>query len=207
MQPGYTSPIPKRYQWRAWAADPEGMTGEELLAFTDDDLFPALKNLRMTGPHSHRRRVVRAVFEDAHNYMKSGQLMLPAPRARPRESLRVHGRGRKSTVAAEAAPDSRPPTRLPRPRAALSNHRARWCGSRTGDGRDRESPREARPARSKRARFPESGTRSSRVSHRRRHATGFGSVAISTAVFRTLVATTPQRLVDFFLEHYCCFLH
>ena len=38
-------------------------------------------------------------------------------------------------------------------------------------------------------------------SHRRRHATGFGSVAISTAVFRTLVATTPQRLVDFFLEH------
>ena len=38
-------------------------------------------------------------------------------------------------------------------------------------------------------------------SHRRRHATGFGSVAIPTAVFRTLVATTPQRLVDFFLEH------
>ena len=38
-------------------------------------------------------------------------------------------------------------------------------------------------------------------SHRRRHATGFGSVAISTAAFRTLVATTPQRLVDFFLEH------
>ena len=38
-------------------------------------------------------------------------------------------------------------------------------------------------------------------SHRRRHATGFGSVAIPTAVFRTLVATTPQRLVYFFLEH------
>ena len=75
MQPGYVSPIPKRYQWRAWAADPEGITGEELLAFIDDDLFPALKNLRMTGPHGNRRRVVRAVFEDAHNYMKSGQLM------------------------------------------------------------------------------------------------------------------------------------
>ena len=75
MQTGYVSPIPKRYQWRAWAADPEGITGEELLAFIDDDLFPALKNLRMTGPHGNRRRVVRAVFEDAHNYMKSGQLM------------------------------------------------------------------------------------------------------------------------------------
>ena len=75
MQTGYVSPIPKRYQWRAWAADPEGITGEELLAFIDDDLFPALNNLRMTGPHGNRRRVVRAVFEDAHNYMKSGQLM------------------------------------------------------------------------------------------------------------------------------------
>ena len=73
MRPGYAPPIPKRYQWRAWAADPEGITGEELLAFIDDDLFPALKNLRMTGPHGNRRRVVRAVFEDAHNYMKSGQ--------------------------------------------------------------------------------------------------------------------------------------
>jgi hypothetical protein len=27
------SPIPKRYQWRAWAEDPEGITGEELMAF------------------------------------------------------------------------------------------------------------------------------------------------------------------------------
>jgi hypothetical protein len=26
----YRSPIPKKYQWRAWAADPEGITGEEL---------------------------------------------------------------------------------------------------------------------------------------------------------------------------------
>ena len=54
---------------------PEGITGEELLAFIDADLFPALKNLRMTGPHGDRRRVVRGVFEDAHNYMKSGQLI------------------------------------------------------------------------------------------------------------------------------------
>ena len=75
MRPGYASPIPKRYQWRAWAADPEGITGEELLVFIDVDLFPALKNLRMTGPHGDRRRVVRGVFEDAHNYMKSGQLI------------------------------------------------------------------------------------------------------------------------------------
>ena len=75
LQPGYTSPIPERFQWRAWAADPEGRTGDSLLAFIDKDLFPALKNLQATGQPDNRGRVVRDVFEDAYNYMKSGQLM------------------------------------------------------------------------------------------------------------------------------------
>ena len=75
MRADYASPIPQQFQWRAWAADPEGITGEGLLTFADDDLFPALKSLRMTGLPGDRRRVVRDVFEDAHNYMKSGQLM------------------------------------------------------------------------------------------------------------------------------------
>ena len=75
MQSGYKSPIPKRFQWRAWAADPEGITGDALLAFINNDLFPALKNLRTTGQPGDRGRVVRDVFEDAFNYMKSGQLM------------------------------------------------------------------------------------------------------------------------------------
>src|SRR5207248_10351061 len=42
---GYCSPLPSRFQWRVWAADPEGITGEELLNFVNDELFPALKNL------------------------------------------------------------------------------------------------------------------------------------------------------------------
>ena len=75
MREGYASPIPEHYRWRAWAADPEGRTGDELLAFINNDLFPSLKNLPPTGPANERRRVVRDVFEDAHNYMKSGQLM------------------------------------------------------------------------------------------------------------------------------------
>ena len=69
-----TSPIPERFQWRTWAADPEDMTGEELLTFINADLFPALKNLQ-TDQAGARGRVVRDVFEDAYNYMKSGQLM------------------------------------------------------------------------------------------------------------------------------------
>lgn len=72
---GYRSPIPKKYQWRTWAADPEGITGEELLTFVNDELFPALKNLSVSNRPGDRRRVVRDVFEDAYNYMKSGQLM------------------------------------------------------------------------------------------------------------------------------------
>ena len=75
MQAGYRSPIPKRFRWRSWAADPEGITGEELHSFVDDELFPALKNLAATSKSGDRRRVVRDVFEDAYNYMKSGQLM------------------------------------------------------------------------------------------------------------------------------------
>src|SRR5580698_9554129 len=57
---GYRSPIPKSFQWRKWAADPEGLTG---------------KGLKPTGKPGDRRRVVRDVFEDAYNYMKSGHLI------------------------------------------------------------------------------------------------------------------------------------
>ena len=71
----YSSPIPERFRWSAWAADAEGITGEELLTFINGDLFPALKSLPPTGAAADRRRVVRDVFEDAYNYMKSGQLM------------------------------------------------------------------------------------------------------------------------------------
>ena len=69
----YLSPISSRLQWRAWAADPEGVTGDALLNFVNGDLFPSLKALTILG--SPRARVVHDVFEDAYNYMKSGQLM------------------------------------------------------------------------------------------------------------------------------------
>jgi type I restriction enzyme M protein len=75
MQDEYRSPIPRKYQWRSWAADPEGITGEELLNFVNTELFPKLKDLSVAGEKADRRRVVRDVFEDAYNYMKSGQLM------------------------------------------------------------------------------------------------------------------------------------
>src|SRR5665213_2664065 len=62
-KPGYVSPIPEPLRWRAWAADPEGVTGEALLAFVNDRLFPQLKSLPLAGKGGERRRVVRDVFE------------------------------------------------------------------------------------------------------------------------------------------------
>ena len=73
LKDGYRSPVPERLQWRNWAADPEGITGDELLAFVNGDLFPALKGL--PSGSGARANVVRSVFEDAYNYMKSGQLV------------------------------------------------------------------------------------------------------------------------------------
>ena len=70
----YQSPIPEELRWRNWAADPEGMTGDELKQFIDNQLFPQLQNLEAVG-EDQRAFVIRNVFEDAYNYMKSGQLL------------------------------------------------------------------------------------------------------------------------------------
>src|SRR3989442_15366744 len=59
MQDGYRSPIPKTLQWRAWAANPEGITGDQLLSFINDELFPGLKELPTSGKAGDRRRVVK----------------------------------------------------------------------------------------------------------------------------------------------------
>ena len=71
----YRSPIPKKLQWRNWAANPEGITGDALIAFINTELFPALKELPVSSKAGDRRKVVKDVFEDAYNYMKSGHLI------------------------------------------------------------------------------------------------------------------------------------
>jgi type I restriction enzyme M protein len=75
-------------RWSAWATDPEGITGDGLLDFADKTLFPALKGMEV-GPKvdgdsakakaaqmlRSRRLLLRSVFEDAYQYMKSGTLL------------------------------------------------------------------------------------------------------------------------------------
>src|SRR5210317_2127396 len=43
IEDDYKSPLPKHIRWRAWAINPEGMTGDELLDFVNLQLFPTLK--------------------------------------------------------------------------------------------------------------------------------------------------------------------
>lgn len=74
LQDNYQSPLPEPYRWRNWAADAEGMTGDALKSFIDNDLFPALQTLQAKG-NDQRAYVIRSMFEDAYNYMKSGQLI------------------------------------------------------------------------------------------------------------------------------------
>lgn len=71
----YKSPIPERLRWRNWATNSEGITGDELAEFVNNDLFPTLKELSAEGPQGKRALVIRDVFVDAYNYMKSGHLI------------------------------------------------------------------------------------------------------------------------------------
>lgn len=73
--PNYKSPLPNRFKWSNWAANDEGDTGEELIDFVNNDLFPALKKLSNTAGVSPHGKVIGSVFEDAYNYMKSGTLL------------------------------------------------------------------------------------------------------------------------------------
>jgi type I restriction enzyme M protein len=69
LDDSYKSPIPKKYKWRTWAAGSEGITGDELQKFVDNQLFPTLAGL---SARDRRSLLVREVFEGNNNYMKSG---------------------------------------------------------------------------------------------------------------------------------------
>ncbi|MFH1153686.1 MAG: class I SAM-dependent DNA methyltransferase [Pseudomonadota bacterium] len=73
--PGYKSPLQSRFRWVNWAKHSEGITGDELIDFVNNDLFPELKKLATMAGISPHGKVVGAVFEDAYNYMKSGTLL------------------------------------------------------------------------------------------------------------------------------------
>ena len=70
----YESIIPEKFRWRNLAQGDKSPTGDELLHFVNDELFPALKTLPVTASTSVRKSIVRSVFEDTNTnqYMKDG---------------------------------------------------------------------------------------------------------------------------------------
>ena len=78
----YESPVQAQLRWNAWANEDlvgtGAPTGDDLLKLVDDVLFPAFKDLNVaefSGKARPRAGLLRSVFEDAYNYMKSGTLM------------------------------------------------------------------------------------------------------------------------------------
>lgn len=71
----YKPIVPEGLRWRDWAENDEGMTGDELLDFVNNKLFKELKELQVDETSDLKKFVVKSVFEDSYNYMKSGTLM------------------------------------------------------------------------------------------------------------------------------------
>lgn len=73
----YHSIIPEPCRWRKWAHDEngQGMTGDTLLDFVNNTLFPTLKNLPVDASTPIKKAIVQTTFADANNYMKDGVLL------------------------------------------------------------------------------------------------------------------------------------
>lgn len=74
----YASIIPDECKWCNWAVDDHSgsaMTGDTLLDFVNNTLFPTLKGLNITSDTPIKKAIVKTMFEDANQYMKDGVLL------------------------------------------------------------------------------------------------------------------------------------
>ncbi|MCR4752024.1 MAG: type I restriction-modification system subunit M [Eubacterium sp.] len=74
----YVSIIPEECRWANWAHDDKSgkaMTGERLLDFVNNTLFPTLKKLPVDASTPIKKAIVQTTFADANNYMKDGVLL------------------------------------------------------------------------------------------------------------------------------------
>lgn len=75
---GYQSIIPDECRWQNWAVDDKSgtaLTGDKLLNFVNNTLFPTLKNLPVDASTPIKKAIVQTTFADANNYMKDGVLL------------------------------------------------------------------------------------------------------------------------------------
>ena len=74
----YQSIIPEECRWQNWARDNKSgtaLTGDKLLNFVNNTLFPTLKNLHVDASTPINKAIVQTTFADANNYMKDGILL------------------------------------------------------------------------------------------------------------------------------------
>lgn len=74
----YESIIPEELRWRNWAVDDgkgTALTGDKLLNFVNNELFPTLKGLEVDSETPINKAIVKTTFEDANQYMKDGVLL------------------------------------------------------------------------------------------------------------------------------------
>ena len=75
LNPNYREAIEKPYRWRDWAAEEEkGLTGDDLINFVNNDLFPYLRGL-VGVDEKDQRTVIAEVFQEIYNSMRSGYLL------------------------------------------------------------------------------------------------------------------------------------
>ena len=71
----FTSALPEECRWRNWAkgkSQKEQMTGDELVSFVNNTLFPTLKDMAITAESSSRKVIVHEMMVESFNYMKDG---------------------------------------------------------------------------------------------------------------------------------------
>lgn len=74
----FESIIPENLRWRNWAIDKKdgnALTGDALLLFINNELFPTLKGLSINRETPRSKVIVKEVFEDLNQYMKNGVLL------------------------------------------------------------------------------------------------------------------------------------
>lgn len=74
----YESIIPEECRWRNWAVDNgkgTALTGDDLLDFVNNTLFPTLKGIQVSKTTPINKAIVKTTFEDTNNYMKDGVLL------------------------------------------------------------------------------------------------------------------------------------
>ena len=74
----YESIIPEECRWCNWAVDDRSgsaMTGDTLLDFVNNTLFPTMKSIKVDPNTPIKKAIVKTAFEDVNQYMKDGVLL------------------------------------------------------------------------------------------------------------------------------------